>query len=62
MNRSKQTVVEIFHQLNSRLKSADEKNQSEVKGQVGEDAQKKRDEDGPPDNQTSSITITVYVQ
>ena len=41
MNRSKQKVVEIFHQLNSRLKSADEKNESEVRDEVGDDDQKK---------------------
>ena len=64
MNRSKQKAVEIFHQLNRRLESADEKSQSEVRDEVGDDDhdQKKRDEDNPPDNQTSSTTITVYVQ
>ena len=61
MNRSKQRVSKIFHQLNRRLKSTDEKSQSEVKGQVGEDAQKKTDEDRL-DNQISSTTIIVYVQ
>ena len=64
MKRSKQRAVEIFHQLNSRLKSGDEKSQSEVRDEVGDDDQKKkkRDKDSPPDNQTSSTTITVYVQ
>ena len=64
MNRSKQRAVEIFHQLNSRLRSADEKSQLEVRDEVGDDQKKmkKRDKDSPPDNQTSSTTITVYVQ
>ena len=53
MKRSKQRAVEIFHQLESRLKSADEKIESGVKGQMAEDTQKNRDEDR---------TITVYVQ
>ena len=64
MKRSKQRAVEIFHQLNSRLKSGDEKSQSEVRDEVGDDDQKKkkkRDKDSPPDNQTSS-TVTVYVK
>ena len=53
VNRSKQRAREIFHQLDSRLRSADEKSISGVKGQMGEDTQKNRDEDR---------TITLYVQ
>ena len=53
VKRSKQRAIEIFHQLESRLKSADEKSESGVKDQMGEDTQKNRDEDR---------TITVYVQ
>ena len=63
MNHSKQKVANIFHQLDRRLKSADEKSKSEVRDEMGEDAQKKRNEvDSHPDNKTSSTTITVYVQ
>ena len=61
MNRSKQRAVEIFHQLNSRLRSGDEKSQSKIRDEVGDDQKKKkkRNEDSPPDNQTSSTAITM---
>ena len=36
VNRSQQRAVEIFSQLDRRLKSVDEKSQLGVKGQVGD--------------------------
>ena len=60
MNRSGKKLAEIFKRLDTRLKSADEKRQSEVKGQVGDAAPKKKqkeDEDRHPDNQITSTTL-----
>ena len=61
MNHSKQKAAKIFHQLDRRLKSADDKSHLEVKDQVGEDAQKKKRDDDSHYDQTSSTNITVYV-
>ena len=64
VNRSQQRAVEIFSQLDRRLKSVDEKSQLGVKGQVGDGAQKwqkkRKDEDKPPNNETSCTTVTLH--
>ena len=63
MNVSGQRIQQLFNTLNRRLKSADKKDQSGVRGQKGDGVQKKHKtrttgHRGPPDNQTTSTVIT----
>ena len=59
MNVSGQRIQQIFNQLNRRLKSADKKTQSGVRGQGRDKGQKTN---RPPDNQTTSTTNTSTVK
>ena len=63
MNVSGQRIQQLFNSLNRRLKSADKKDQSGVRGQEGDGVQKKHKtrttgHRGPPANQTTSTAIT----
>ena len=63
MNVSEQRIQQLFNALDRRLKSADKKDQSGVRGQEGDGVQKKHKtrttgHRGPPDNQTTSIAST----
>ena len=59
-------ISELFKRLDRRLKSADEKDQSEIKGQEIKGAQKtqkkRRGVKRRPDNQSHSTTVTVHVE
>ena len=58
MNMSGQRIQQIFNQLDRRLKSADKKTQSGVRGQGRDRGQKTN---RPPDNQTTSTIDTRTV-
>ena len=59
MNRSREVAVQIFNDLDRRLKSADKKDQSGVRGQGRDIAavEKKRKGKGQFDNQTSTFPV-----
>ena len=59
VNRSREVAVQIFNDLDRRLKSADKKDQSGVRGQGRDIAavEKKRKGKGQSDNQTSTFPV-----
>ena len=59
MNRSREVAVQIFNDLDRRLKSADKKDQPEVIGQERDSEPMKQKTKGKrqSDNQTSSETV-----
>ena len=64
MNVSGQRIRQLFNDLDKRLKSADKKDQSGVRGQEGDGVQKKHKtrttgHRGPSDNQTTSTLSTA---
>ena len=63
MNRLRKRIQKIFNDLQRRLKSADQKEQSKVGGEGRGDVQgkKKMKSKGPHDRETSSTSNTVSV-